>query len=91
MLLGGVRASARCRSRKKDALARCRELLGVPKEPEDNEPKLSTQEWMLALTGTDITQCPRCGYAPLERTELPRMFVYESLTSCPRAPPCHFP
>ncbi len=77
--------------RKNQALARSRELLGVPKEPENEEPKRTLQEWMLALTGMDITQCPRCGHRPLQRTELPPLIFHPLPSSFPRAPPCHSP
>ena len=77
--------------RKKEALARSRELLGVPKKPENEEPKRTVREWMLALTGTDITQCPCCGHRPLLRTELPPLIFHPFPSSSPRAPPCHAP
>jgi len=76
---------------KKEALAQCRELLGETAEPQQKEPERTIQEWMLALTGTDITQCPRCGYAPLERTELPAPTFRLVSRFFPRAPPCHVP
>jgi hypothetical protein len=54
---------------KQEALARCRELLGVskPAPPE----KKSTADWLLHLTGKDITCCPQCGHQPLQRGKLP--------------------
>jgi hypothetical protein len=53
---------------KKQALARCREHLAAA-EPE-LEPVLKTAaQWMLELTGIDITRCPHCG-AQMLRTEL---------------------
>jgi hypothetical protein len=53
---------------KAEALARCRALLGV-EPPSPSEPKTAA-EWVLALTGTDLTRCPRCGHQPLIRTAL---------------------
>jgi hypothetical protein len=53
---------------KAKALARCRELLGV--EPPLPWQAKTTAEWVLRLTGTDLTRCPRCGHGPLIRTEL---------------------
>ena len=53
---------------KAQALARCRELLGV-ETPQPSEPT-SAAERILLLTGTDITRCPRCGHRPLTREEL---------------------
>ena len=53
---------------KKACLAQCREQLQVP-APEPPEPK-TVVDWMLVLTGVDITRCPHCG-APLESEELP--------------------
>jgi hypothetical protein len=31
----------------------------------------TTQEWLLKLTGVDLTRCPRCGYGPLLLEPLP--------------------
>jgi hypothetical protein len=53
---------------KAKALARCRQLLGV-EPPPPSEPR-TTAEWVLHLTGTDLTRCPRCGHGPLIHTEL---------------------
>jgi hypothetical protein len=53
---------------KAKALARCRQLLGV-EPPSPAEPR-TTAEWVLHITGTDLTRCPRCGHGPLIRTEL---------------------
>jgi len=54
---------------KQEALARCRELLGVSQlaPPE----KKSTADWLLHLTGLDISRCPQCGHRPLQRVKLP--------------------
>ena len=55
---------------KKQALARCRTLLGQPAEPAPPDPK-STREWILELTGVDIQRCPACGQLTLHKvTEL---------------------
>ena len=53
---------------KAEALARCRELLAVAPPPPP-EPRTAA-EWVLHLTGIDVTRCPRCGRGPLIRTEL---------------------
>ena len=53
---------------KAKALARCRDLLEV-EPPPPSEPRTADQ-WVLHLTGTDLTRCPRCGHGPLIRTEL---------------------
>jgi predicted Zn-ribbon and HTH transcriptional regulator len=44
---------------KKQELRKCRELLGLCPEPPEI-PEETLQEKMLRLTGTDITECPRC-------------------------------
>lgn len=58
--------ASRC---KQEKLARCREHLGVaaPAPPA----KKSTAEWILQITGIDITRCPECGQPGLQRSELP--------------------
>jgi len=53
---------------KAHALARCRDLLGV-EAPKPSEPK-SAAEWILLITGTDVSRCPRCGHRPLMHDEL---------------------
>ena len=53
---------------KKSCLAQCREQLQAS-TPEPTEPK-TVVDWMLELTGIDITRCPNCG-APLESEVLP--------------------
>ena len=52
---------------KKQALARCCEQLDAP-QPEEEPPKPSVAEFVLLLTGVDITRCPQCG-APLKQRE----------------------
>ena len=53
---------------KTDALARCRQLLAV-EPPTPMEPRTAA-EWVLHLTGIDVTRCPHCGRGPLIRTDL---------------------
>jgi hypothetical protein len=73
-----------CRN-KQTALARCRELLGVPKPtPSD---KKSTAEWLLLLTGLDISRCPQCGHGPLERVKLPPLRWGRAVACCAASPP----
>ena len=46
-------------NRSKERLSTCRQLLGLlPALPKP--PQRSTHELMLALTGIDLTRCPRC-------------------------------
>jgi hypothetical protein len=54
---------------KKQALACCREQLGA-KQPEAEQTDKTVADWVLELTGLDITRCPHCG-AQLLQTELP--------------------
>jgi len=54
---------------KNDLLPRCRQCLGAA-EPEPPKEK-TTAEWLLLLTGIDVTRCPQCGHQPLQRSELP--------------------
>jgi Putative transposase len=51
-------------------LRRCRELLGQPAEPSPRHSQ-SVVQWMQAVTGIDLTQCPHCGARPLVRLPLP--------------------
>ena len=51
---------------KKQALGRCRELLGLCPDPPPI-PEETLQEKMLRLTGTDITECPRCRQGHMKR------------------------
>lgn len=65
---------------KKTCLALIRAQLGVA-PPEPNQPK-TCAEWMLQLTGVDVTRCPRCG-APLETDEIsPRRPPQRETASC---------
>lgn len=52
---------------KQTCLAQCREQLHAS-APKPLEPK-TVADWMLELTGVDVTRCPHCG-APLESEEL---------------------
>ncbi len=53
---------------KRENLARCRQLLAVPPaEPQEDK---TVAQWILQLTGHDITRCPQCGYGPLLRVEI---------------------
>jgi len=51
-------------------LRRCRELLGQSCAPSPRSPQ-SVVQWMQAVTGIDLTQCPHCGTKPLVRLPLP--------------------
>ena len=51
-------------------LRRCRELLGQPTDPPQRSPQ-SVVQWMQAVTGIDLTQCPHWGARPLVRLPLP--------------------
>jgi len=60
---------------KKQALGRCRELLGLCPDPPPI-PEETLQEKMLRLTGTDITECPRCRQGHMKRVmDLPILVV----------------
>jgi hypothetical protein len=63
---------------KKQALPRCRELLGLPPAlPE--LPNKSTQDLMRELTGTDISRCPRCKQGTMVIVaELPKVRPWDS-------------
>ena len=67
---------------KHDKLAQCRALLHV--EAPAPTPKKTTAEWILLLLGIDVTCCPRCGAAALQRTELPPV---RSVATAQRPPP----
>ena len=58
-------------NRSKQRLSRCRQLLGLlPALPKPPQP--STPELMLALTGIDLTRCPRCPKGTLiSRAKIP--------------------
>jgi hypothetical protein len=43
----------------KDALSKCRQLIGLTPAPSPS-PQRSIEELMLALTGIDIHRCPLC-------------------------------
>ena len=63
---------------KKKNLHRCRQLLGMP--PSRTRPKVKTpKEWMLELTGKDITQCPCCGKGKLKViAEIPPLYAQKT-------------
>ena len=55
---------------KRQRLSLCRQLLGGSHEAPEPDQRTAA-EWMLILTGQDITRCPRCGQGPLRRETLP--------------------
>lgn len=55
--------------RKAELLKRSRNLLGAaPPKPKAQK---TAPEWILAITGIDVTHCPQCGSKKLVRTEAP--------------------
>ena len=66
---------------KKQDLARCRELLGLPSNlPEI--PEETAEEKMLRLMGVDVTECPRCKQGHMRRViELPVLLICVSRDS----------
>jgi hypothetical protein len=71
---------------KQQALARCREHLDAA-EPEAQPALKTAAEWMLQLTGLDITRCPLCG-AHMQSTELrPQLSPTPSRFPSPRVAP----
>jgi hypothetical protein len=57
---------------KKHELQKCQELLGFCPEPPQIPEEETLQEKTLRLTGTDITECPRCKQGHMKRVmELP--------------------
>jgi hypothetical protein len=63
---------------KQSCLAQIRAALQVS-PPEPNESKTSA-EWMLHLTGVDVTRCPCCG-APLEIDDIPPCQISQRQTA----------
>jgi hypothetical protein len=61
---------------KGELLPRCRELLGAI-EP-DPPVKKTTAEWIQLVLNIDVSRCPRCGQAGLQRTELPPVPSYRA-------------
>jgi hypothetical protein len=57
--------------RKAELLARSWCLLGV--EVPEPIAKKSTAEWILKISGIDVTCCPKCGQRALEQTDVPPM------------------
>lgn len=54
---------------KREALARCRNLLGVAPSASNEESPRTAADWMQLLLGLDITCCPHC-HGPLSRQVL---------------------
>jgi predicted Zn-ribbon and HTH transcriptional regulator len=55
--------------RKAELFERSRTHLGVAKPVEPAQK--TTAQWILQLTGIDVTRCPRCGSQALQRIDLP--------------------
>jgi hypothetical protein len=70
---------------KEEALTRCRQLLDVP-EPAPPEKK-SIADWLLHVSGLDITRCPQCGYQPLQRDKLPPLRCLTAVVGLLPEPP----
>ena len=70
---------------RKERVARCRTLLGLPARPQDAESAIEPEAWearLLRLTGKDVTRCPCCGLGRLALAqELARV---ESPSVCSR-------
>lgn len=64
---------------RKNAVARCRELLGAA-ALSDNDKPLNLSEWLQQILGIDADACPCCG-APLRRQELYPLPNYRALLS----------
>jgi len=69
-------------------LATARRLLGVsnPAEPSPTQPPHDFCEALLALTGTDLRRCPRCG-GPMIRLPLPRPDAGKTASPSSTEPP----
>jgi hypothetical protein len=67
-------------------LRRCRELLRQPADPPPRRPQ-SVVQWMQAVTGIDLTQCPHCGARPLVRLPLPALSPPTARQGMPLATP----
>jgi predicted Zn-ribbon and HTH transcriptional regulator len=59
--------------RKAELLERCRPHLNIAKPAPVVEK--TTAEWIMQMIGIDVTRCPKCGSATLERTEVPPVRV----------------
>ena len=46
---------------RRDRMALCRRLLGVPAEPRETVSRETWKQLLLRVTGRDVTRCPRCG------------------------------
>jgi len=56
---------------RKNNITLCRKLLGCcPTETQDNEPPSTWQEYLLKISGVDVTQCPACKKGHLFRVEV---------------------
>jgi hypothetical protein len=73
---------------KAHTLRRCRELLGQACAPSPRRP-LSAVQWMQAVTGIDLTQCPHCGTKPLVRLPLPHLSLLAASRGTPGEVPIH--
>jgi hypothetical protein len=69
-------------------LATARRLLGcsTPAEPSPAESPQDFREALLALTGTDLRRCPRCG-GPMIRLPLPRPGADKTASRSSTEPP----
>jgi len=66
-------------------LARCRELLGLPRDPKE-PPEQTTRDLLLELTGAEVDICPRCRQRAMRIVaELPPL--YPSYLETPFMPP----
>jgi len=73
---------------KKEALATIRTSLGmqVPPEHDEDEPKETSAEKILRLTGLDITKCPKCG-GRLVPGPIPLDWIKKEIQPRAQAPP----
>jgi hypothetical protein len=67
---------------KKAALPACRQCLGQAVEV-SKPPEKSAAQWLLQLTGVDVTRCPKCGHSPLNHQELPPVVGLSLVRSLP--------
>ncbi len=54
---------------RRDRMALCRRLLGVPAVPPETDTRETWERLLLRVTGKDVTCCPRCGKGHLQRIE----------------------
>jgi Putative transposase/Transposase zinc-binding domain len=69
-------------------LRRCRELLGQPPDPPPRCPQ-NVVQWMQAVMGIDLTQCPHCGARPLVRLPLSPSLTPAASRGAPREAPLY--